>query len=72
MDVHRQLRYLEECKKMLERFPAFHNALNSDNPLSQLEAMTNVVKLLSIVEVFATPQERYNTLDIIVSHCSLR
>jgi hypothetical protein len=47
---------------MLERFPAFHNALNSDNPLSQLEAMTNVVKLLSIVEVFATPQERYISL----------
>jgi hypothetical protein len=53
-----QLRFLEECKKMLERFSAFHHALHSDNPLSQLEAMTNVVKLLSIVEVFATPQER--------------
>lgn len=63
---NQKLRYLEECKKMLERFPAFHNALNSDNPLSQLEAMTNVVKLLSIVEVFATPQERRGVAEVII------
>ncbi len=54
-----QLRYLGECKTLLENFPAYHHALNSDSPLSQLEAMTHIAKLFSIVEVFSTPLERF-------------
>jgi len=54
-----QLRYLGECKTLLENFPAYHNALNSNSPLSQLEAMAHLAKLFSIVEIFATPLERF-------------
>ncbi len=44
------------------------NALNTENPLPQLEALTNIAKLLSIVEVFPTPQERFGIIIIRLSH----
>jgi hypothetical protein len=62
-----KVRFLTETKKYLESFESFVNRLNSDNHHLQLEALTSIAKLLSIVEVFNTPQERRSVAEVFLN-----
>ena len=59
-----QVQYLGECKKIMESFESLVNRLNSDSHHLQLEALTNIAKLLAIVEIFRTPQERRGVAEV--------
>ena len=67
-----KLQYLGECKKILESFESLVNRLNSDSHHLQLEALTNIAKLLAIVEIFRTPQERRGVAEVITPPLSVR
>eukprot|EP01087_Luapelamoeba_hula_P013814 TRINITY_DN3982_c1_g1_i5.p1 TRINITY_DN3982_c1_g1~~TRINITY_DN3982_c1_g1_i5.p1 ORF type:complete len:859 (+),score=157.44 TRINITY_DN3982_c1_g1_i5:1017-3593(+) len=61
-----KIRFLAECKKTIEMFDALVARLNSDSQHMQIEALTNIAKLLSIVEVFPTPQARRGVAEMII------
>jgi len=61
-----KLQYLGECKKIMESFESLVNRLNSDSHHLQLEGLTNIAKLLAIVEIFRTPHERRGVAEVII------
>lgn len=48
----------------MESFESLVNRLNSDSHHLQLEGLTNIAKLLAIVEIFRTPQERRGVAEV--------
>eukprot|EP00005_Dracoamoeba_jomungandri_P001938 CAMPEP_0174261552 /NCGR_PEP_ID=MMETSP0439-20130205/11494_1 /TAXON_ID=0 /ORGANISM="Stereomyxa ramosa, Strain Chinc5" /LENGTH=1028 /DNA_ID=CAMNT_0015346041 /DNA_START=22 /DNA_END=3108 /DNA_ORIENTATION=- len=61
-----KLRYLVECKKNIQKFEYFCNGLNSESHHLQLEALSEISRLLLIVQIFETPEERRGVAEVII------